>query len=370
MKRGHKYINPIALIILIIIIFLSAEIVCRIRFFLMHDKDWNYITTPFLVHPWNMSCKNRKVYSPQYKKLMDITYDDNCFRGDRINPERRLSEFRIFVLGDSSVDCSQPDQEMWTNQMKSYLPATIKQRKLKIVSAGRSGFASTAIKSFYENKIRFFAPDLILYYAAANENNEFTSYAVVDKAIEQIKNITHELLYYKSMLYTYQCEKANFLMGEKKKVFWVIDLPNLKNNLLGLNAECVKSGFKFIFITQAMNFPRFYKAVDTFNYKKALNLLNSLKDDRQYKYDNEEIRMLNQRLAVFYSIELCEKYDIPYINILNEVENFGDAKRGKMFSDFIHQNANGDLILGELIGGKLDNLLSLLKMKGEANGTK
>ncbi len=368
MRLTGKIANFNKFIIFIIVILAAAEAGYRIKFYLMHNKDWNYITTPFLVHPWNMSCKDQKTYSLRYKKLLDITYDGNCFRGDRVNPGKSLSEFRTFVLGDSSVDCSQPDQEMWTNQIKLYLPATIGQRKLKIVNAGRSGFGSSAIKSLYEDKIRLFFPDLILYYAAANENIEFTSYAVVDRAIEQIKNRTHKLLHYKSMLYTYLCEKVNFIMGEKKKAFWVIDLPNLKNNLLGLNAECVKSGSKFIFITQAMNFPRFFRGVDTFNYEKVLNLLNFLKDDREYKYDNEEIRMLNQRLAVFYSIELCEKHDIPYINILNEIEGLGDAKRDEMFVDFIHQNANGDIVLGELIGRKLNDLLTQSENREEANG--
>lgn len=365
----YKYINPGTVIILVIIIILTAEIICRTRFFLKHGKDWNYITTPFLVHPWNMSCKDKKVYSPQYKKLMDITYDSNCFRGDSVHPGKNPSEFRIFVLGDSSVDSPQSDQEVWTNRMKSYLPAATGQQKLKIVNAGHPGFGSPAIKSLYEDKIRLFSPDLILYYAAANESIEFTSYAAVDRSIEQIKNRTHKLLHYRSMLYTYLCEKVSFLKGENKKAFWVIDLAGLKDNLLGLNVECVKSGSKFIFITQAMNLQRFFKGVDTFKYEKVLNLLNSLKDDTEYKYDNEEIRMLNQRLAVFYSIELCEKHNIPYINILNEIESLGDAGRNEMFLDFIHQTHVGDSVLGELIGRSLNKFLVQLKSKGEMNET-
>ena len=356
------------IIIFIIVILIAAETACRIKFFFMHDKEWNYITAPFLVHPWNTSCKNRKVYSPRHKKPIDITYDANYFRGDRINPEKKLSEFRIFVLGDSSVDSPQPDEEIWTEQMKSYLPAIYNNKELRVVNAGRPGLASKGIKNLYNNKVRLFSPDLTLYYAAVNENIDFIPYTVVDRSIQQIKNKIHDLLHYNSMLYTYLREKINFLLAKNRKDFWIINLPELRNNFLGLNAECLKSGSKFIFITQAMNFPRFYKGADTFNYKEVLNLLSSLRYDAAYKYDNEEIRMLNQRLAVFYSIELCEKYNIPYISLLNEVEKLGDIKRGEMFSDFIHQTYIGDSVLGELIGKKINNLLMQSEGKEGTSG--
>lgn len=343
-------------LIFIIAILIIAEFSCRIKFFwLHHGKDWNYITAPFLVQPWNKYYKDK--------------YDTNGFRGDKVNLKKILSEFRIFVVGDSSVDSLQPDKAVWTSQIKSYLPAIYDNKKIQVVNAGRPGFASKDIKYLYKNKIKLFAPDLILYYAAANENFEFTTFSIADTAIGKIKNKIHNVLIYNSMLYTYLQEKINFLLAKRKKEVWVIDLQNLRSNFLDLNAECTNSDSKLIFITQAMNFPRYHKGVDTFNYKNVITLLNSLKIDINYKYENEEIIKLNQRIAVFYLIELCEKYNIPYIDILNPVEDFSHAKRHEMFVDFIHQTAKGDIILGELIGGKLNNLLFRKEGK-EANATR
>ena len=56
--------------------------------------------------------------------------------------------------------------------------------------------------------------------------------------------------------------------------------------------------------------------------------------------------ILNQRLAVLYLIELCKNYNIPYINILNDIENLGEAKRKSMFLDYIHQTPEEIICLG------------------------
>ena len=255
------------------------------------------------------------------------------------------------------MDSLQPDPQTWPHRMKSYLPETYKYKEIRVINAGRSGFNSATIKSLFENKIRYFAPDLTLFYAAANEGVEFTPFADVYSSVERMRNITHQLLYNNSMLYTYLCEKTLFSTSKNKKYFWVIDLTKLKRNFLDLNSDCLASGSRFIFITQAINAPRFYKGVDTFNYEGVLDFLNSLKDGAQHEYDNEEIMILNQRLAVLYLIELCKNYNIPYINILNDIENFGETKRKSMFLDYIHQTPEGDNIFGELIGRKLNNLL-------------
>ncbi len=369
MAQIKKAVNYKILLILTVVVLISAETVCRVKFFLMHKKEWNYLTAPFLVRPWDAACKRKTVYSDARKKLITITYDDNGFRGDKISFEKITPEFRIFVLGDSTVDSLQPDPQTWSIRMKAYLPETYKHKEIRIINAGRSGFNSAAIKSLFEDKIRYFAPDVTLFYAAANEGVEFTPFADVYSSIERMRNITHKVMYNNSMLYTYLCEKMLFSASKNKKYFWVIDLTKLKRNFLDLNSECLKSNSKFILITQAINAPRFYEGVDTFNYEKVLNFLNSLKDGAQFKYDNEEIMILNQRLAALYLIELCENYNIPYINILNDIENLGEVKRKSMFLDFIHQTPSGDSILGELIGRKLNNLLIQAGAEEETDGT-
>jgi len=120
----------------------------------MHNKDWNYIIAPFHI---------QKIYSERHKKLMPYTRDKHKFRGDKVEPVKDPLEFRIFVLGGSTVQDSQPDEEMLTNQLKLSLPP---DKNIKVINAGLPAYSSTEILRYYKRKIKTFKPDLVLYYEA------------------------------------------------------------------------------------------------------------------------------------------------------------------------------------------------------------
>ena len=70
---------------------------------------------------WVRPCRDREVFSQHYQKPMPFTWDANCFRGDSVTTAKPAGEFRIFVVGGSTVEDAQPDIDMWTRQLKLQL---------------------------------------------------------------------------------------------------------------------------------------------------------------------------------------------------------------------------------------------------------
>jgi hypothetical protein len=138
--------------------------------------------------------------------------------------------------------------------------------------------------------------------------------------------------------------------------FWKIDVANLQRNLDRLSGVIRHSGARMVFITQAVRFPRHWKGVDTFDPDAVDALLDRLRADKTYAYDLEEISCLNQRLAVFRSVEVCRKKDVPVITILDEIEALGEAGRKPIFVDMGHLTWQGDEFVGTLVARKLTAL--------------
>jgi hypothetical protein len=231
-----------------------------------------------------------------------------------------------------------------------------KNKHIKVINAGHSAYDSKKILRTYTSKIIKFQPDVVLYQEACNEQNSYSRWFDINGKIGNINNRLHHLLYYKSMLYTYLVEKYYFITLKKRRL-WTIDLEGLKGNLLELNREVGMGGAKFIFITQPVDMPRFFKGVDTFRWRGVLTRIQDLKNDPQYTYDTAEISFLNQRLAVLYSLDICKENNIPVINILDEIEKLDSVSRSELFYDQVHRTIKGNRAIGRLIGDKLRALL-------------
>lgn len=394
----------------------GAEAVVRVKYFLAHKHDWNYITMPFRVQDtqalnhaffklpekaladaakaapsapapgaapngpspaapaapaaarstppsdasapsaspdqmkfkWLRPCRDREVFSLHYQKPMPYTWDANCFRGDSVTTTKAPGEIRVFVVGGSTVEDAQPDIDMWTRQLKN----TLDDPRVKVVNAGQTAMGSSGMTAMYESKLSLFAPDVVLYYEAWNEQTEFGQLPQIEERLAAVTNSFHKALHYRSLLYTYLVEKYSFVTTKDVK-FWKIDVQRLQGNLERLARVVRKSGTRFVFITQAIRLPRHWKGVDTFDPNAVDALLDRLRTDKSYAYDTEEISALNQRLAVFRSIELFHRVNVPVINILDEVEVLGEDGRKPIFVDLGHLTWQGDHLVGRLVGEKL-----------------
>ena len=265
---------------------------------------------------WVRPCRDREVFSQHYQKPMPFTWDANCFRGDSVTTAKPAGEFRIFVVGGSTVEDAQPDIDMWTRQLKLQL----NDPRIKVVNAGQTNMGSSRMTTMYESKISLFKPDLLLYYEGWNEQTDFGQLAQIEAQLGAVTNGLHKALHYKSMLYTYLVEKYSFATTKDVKL-WKIDVKQMQDNLERLTRVVRKSGTQFVFITQVTRTPRTWKGVDTFDANALEALLGRLESDKSYAYDTEEISALNQRLAVIRSVELFRRLNVPIINILDEVRS-------------------------------------------------
>src|SRR5438105_32380 len=91
-----------------IVLLVAAEGTARLKYYFSpYGRDWRYLTTPIgrgsaaraesparseqrggaedqLVFRWQTPCVDGVVYSPELRKDMPRTWDEHCFRGDRV----------------------------------------------------------------------------------------------------------------------------------------------------------------------------------------------------------------------------------------------------------------------------------------------
>jgi hypothetical protein len=398
----------------VVALLLAGEIVVRLKYFFAHKRDWYYITMPYrvtdteaLTHAfykqpdaalaeaaakvtaaaaasaaklsatpasasnapasapppakpassdqmefkWVRPCRDREVFSEHFQKPMPFTWDANCFRGDSVTTAKLPGEYRVFVVGGSTVEDRQPDVDMWTRKLKEEL----NDPRIKVINAGQTNMGSTGMTPMYESRLSIFKPDLLLYYEGWNEQIEFGRLAKVEQQLGAVTNRLHKALHYKSLLYTYLVEKYSFMTNKDAKL-WTIDVTQLHANLQRFVGVVRHSGAQFVFVTQVVRIPREWKGVDTFDGDAVEALLNRMRTDTAYVYDTEEISALNQRLAIDRSIELMQRMKVPVINIRDEIEALGPEGRKPLFIDLGHLTWQGDHLVGKLVGEKLKAL--------------
>lgn len=297
---------------------------------------------------WVRPCRDREVFSQHFQKPMPFTWDANCFRGDSVTTAKLPGEYRVFVVGGSTVEDAQPDVDMWTRKLKEEL----NDPRIEVINAGQTNMGSTGMTAMYESRLSVFKPDLLLYYEGWNEQTEFGRLAKVEEQLGAVTNRLHKALHYKSLLYTYLVEKYSFSTNKDVKL-WTIDVKQLHANLERLVRVVRHSGAQFVFVTQVVRIPRQWKGVDTFDGDAVETLLNRMRTDTSYVYDTEEISALNQRLAVDRSVELMRRINVPVINIRDEIEALGPDGRKPLFIDLGHLTWEGDHFVGKLVGQKL-----------------
>ena len=373
-----------------VVLLLAAETTVRLKYFFSpYGRDWTYLTAPIgrgsalaaassaptsataqtedgtggdrLVFHWQTPCVNETVFSGELHAQMPRTWDEHCFRGDHVQAQKDADEYRVIFLGGSTVEDGQSDDEMMTQQFKRALPAPPGGKRITVVNAGKANFDSRAIRAYWESIVKNFSPDLVLYYEAWNEQQgdiKFTGMRIGERMAAFTRNRLHRALYYRSMLYTYLVERFGLRMAAGNR-FWKVDVNQLRH-FVELARAVRASGARFVFATQVVRFPRLWKGVDTFDYHAVDALLDRLKTDRGYAYNVTEISGLNQRLALFYTLELCRQHDIPVVNILDPVEALGESKRAELFTDLGHLTVKGDRMVGELIAKGLTKRGELL----------
>jgi len=206
----------------------------------------------------------------------------------------------------------------------------------------------------YRSKVGAFSPDLVLYYEAWNEMPQgIKPMTAADRMLKTLGGRLHKTLRYRLMLYTYIVEKRAFREANKEH-FWKVDVNAIRDRFTALADEIRGRGVTLVLVTQVVEWPRMWKDVDTFDWRAVDALLDRLKADRAYRWDIKEISALNQRLSLFYEMDLCRSRNIPVVNILEPIEAAGRDGRAALFMDGIHLTIKGDRTVGSLVGKGLN----------------
>jgi hypothetical protein len=282
-----------------VVLVLAAETSVRLKYFFSpYGRDWTYLTTPIgrgsvfaatsaptktrsaavslasredaasedqLVFRWQTPCVNSMVFSSELGKEMPRTWDEHCFRGDRVTPAKNPDEYRVVFLGGSTVEDGQSDAEMMTEQFKRALPPSASGKHVTVVNAGKANFDSRVIRSYWDSVVKKFSPDLVVYYEAWNEQQgdiKFTGMRVDQGMAAFTRYRLHRMLYYRSMLYTYLVERFGLRLAAARNRFWKVDLKQLRH-FVELSRAVRATGARFVLATQIVRFPRMWKGVDT-----------------------------------------------------------------------------------------------------------
>src|SRR5262245_15096944 len=158
------------------VVLVAAEATVRLKYFFSpYGRDWKYLTTPIgrgsalasanpspaphdedataddqLVFRWQTPCVDQMVFSSELQKEMPRTWDENCFRGDRVKLHKDSDEYRVVFLGGSTVEDGQSDAEMMTERFKRALPPHADGKHVTVVNAGKANFDSRVIHTYWE----------------------------------------------------------------------------------------------------------------------------------------------------------------------------------------------------------------------------
>ena len=143
---------------------LAAEATLRVKYFLFHHGDWRYLFAPLTpvtgfdifsyakadpnktTFRWQAPCVDTKVFSSERQQELPRTWSADCLRGpDRVSRQKPSQEFRILILGGSTVEDAQSDEEMWATVFKRRFPPTYQDKAVTVVNGGRAGFDSKRV---------------------------------------------------------------------------------------------------------------------------------------------------------------------------------------------------------------------------------
>jgi len=106
----------------------------------------------------------------QQTKDSGLNINSENFRGDEIERKKSDEEFRIFILGGSTVlNSSTPYNELFSKLLQDKLAKEFPDKKIVVINAGNDGFTSEHSVIQYLFKIKDFYPDLIVMWQGIND---------------------------------------------------------------------------------------------------------------------------------------------------------------------------------------------------------
>jgi hypothetical protein len=308
-------------------------------------------------------CKDRIVYSPCQGKEMPRTYNEFCWRGPSFSPEKPAGTYRIIAVGGSTCEGFYTgDEDLWTVRLERLLNENNDFGvKFELINAGSHDFYSRIIRKLLEEKAFFFQPDMILYYESINEqqvSHPLTKmYGRIARLETSIFGRIHNLLFFRSFLYTYLLEKYHFII-HKKEYRWAFHEDQTREDFTYIIDACRERGIEFVLIKQVIYYPLQSGGKDLTSVETLRPLLEELYGRKTLDPAVwNEIHALNQRLVVYLETEICKSKGAP---VIDPLAAFDQARHGpdKLFMDICHLTCYGEKLLAECTAEGLKNILS------------
>lgn len=375
--------NVRLLLLNLLLLILTAESACRIKYFLYHDYDMGYLFAPLLWEKTprlqtdpnsNSACPDDSaVFSRCRNENLAVTYNSYCWRGAEISPQKASGTYRILVAGGSPVESiANGDEDTWVYK----LGLLLNRRnpccgKIETINAGRGGSTSSDILNMLLNKGFDLSPDMLIYYAAFNDSRE-NSWSIIDTRIGRFSlsklGFLHDGLFYKSMLYTYLVEK--YIFWDSNRNSRIMKREMISPAFKEIISECESRGIQFVYVREVIDFPLEANGVDLAENEETIwKTLNEAWQRRTAPATSgavtyDELYAYRQRLRNTLQTKFCKEKSIPVIDPFKAFENRRKLKEQPLFLDLVHLNCFGNELLAEEISGPLYQYLETGKSSG------
>ena len=353
------------------VLFICAELFSRIYLF-AKNKDTNYLVSPFfnkeepsekkeefdvddffkvngkVTDKWYFKMKPGTYPAPQKYGYLTFTINSLGFRGKEFNPNEKGSRIRIFCIGPSTTfGAASSDDQTWPARLEYYLNAD-KKNRFEVIN---SGFPA-AYSLNYINLIRYelinYKPDIFIVDAGENDLNRNLEKKDIGKFMDKM----HEILYYRSMLYTLLLEKMSAVLNNSPIPMNVWNLTaneNFNNNIEKIIDLCRLNNIKIIFLRQMLYTKKEVFLADNLSLAEIRNIQEvQPRDDKGivyahyamiYRY-NDMMKNL-KKLSVKYSIKLVD-FRKEFLGIMKDGNK-------NIFLDDVHLSSSGNDYLARLI---------------------
>lgn len=161
MKRFTSRKKALSYILIILLFFLVAEVMLRIRERVKAKETQVYGQINFFSsHPFLNYVLNPKI----------AKHNSLGFRGQEIDISKEENIYRIFCLGASSVYGSRVSpEESYPYFLNQLLKNTVKKKVPDVINAGVPGYTSANIFLLFQFRILPLSPDMIIIYSGFND---------------------------------------------------------------------------------------------------------------------------------------------------------------------------------------------------------
>ena len=351
-------------------LFLLGEVAARIVYTVHNHGDLRYLIAPLggVRAPVIFPLEPKKTYTemdPCSGRSITFTINRQGGRGSDWEETKPIGVIRVVAIGGSSTfGVSNPDEATWP----AYLGSLLGQRYgtgIEVFNAGFPGYALKDFSEFVVKKLPAYSPDWVLYYEGWND----TDSPVATQVHHQVRRIQDQtwfggisnLLYRRSMLYTYLLEKTQFVRVSRKSGL-LPPIRSFENGLEEFTRQIRRDRATPVFVLQVLE-P--YRSVAVLHLQQALenaDLDNSLElealirralaQDPRNDYDSlTKLRVYQTQVLREIVRRTGQRLHVP---VVDPQPVFLDrAGKIPLFCDVVHLTDHGNQLLAQVIADQI-----------------